>query len=90
MKTIDAEAFIKSKLAAEISKYPAGSVSKRDVIMNILDTSEEAYGRLDMCLTKLVYDEALEAMKRRIPLQFSIEQERLTRAALAVIRSLGY
>jgi hypothetical protein len=82
MRTIDAESYIKSKLAAEISRYPAGSVSKRDVIFTAPQADEETYLQIDSCLTKLVFAQAAEAAKLRIPNGFTAERDRLTQLAV--------
>ncbi len=88
MRTIDAQAYIQQKMAAEIARYPAGSVSKRDVIYQ-LDTADEAtYGKLDAALTKLVYDEAAKAAASRIPAKYSSEVIRLTALAQASLQQL--
>lgn len=87
MRTIDANSYIQNKLAAEIARYPAGSVSKREVIFNIEHDDEETYAKLDRALTKLVYDEAIAASQLRIPPKFTSERDRLTDLAQQAISS---
>lgn len=89
MRTIDAASYIAQKMAAQIATYPAGSVSKRDVIMQLDVADEDTYSRLNGVLTKLVYDEAAVAAARRIPAKYSDEVVRLTALAQAAVQSLN-
>jgi hypothetical protein len=88
MKTIDAAAYIKDKMSAEIARYPAGSVSKRDVIYNVPASDEGTYAKLDAALTKLVYDQAAVANLHK-PGLFGPERDRLTALAQEVAQGLS-
>lgn len=88
MRTIDAEKYVKDKMAADIARYPAGSVSKRDVIMHVGKADEETYSRLNRVLTDLVYDEAAKAAALRIPAKYTDEVVRLTNLAQAAVQSI--
>lgn len=88
MKTIDAQAYIQAKMVAELSRYPVGSVSKREVIFTISTCDEPAFAALDVKLTTLVYAEAKAAAILKRPTQFLAERERLTALAVQAIQSL--
>jgi len=82
MKTLDPD-IIHRRIMAEIAKYPANSVSKREIVLSLpIEADPEAQiSRLDAKLTKAIYDDAVAAYKRNSgPLKTvsSQELERLT------------
>lgn len=86
MRTINAASYIHSKLAAQIATYPAGSVSKREIIAHVTYADETVFAKLNELLTRLVYSEAAKA-KLWVPVKFSDEAIRLTGLAQSMISS---
>lgn len=64
--TFDAVGAVHKRIAGELAKYPANSVSKREIIATVpLGSDPEAqFARLDAKLTKVIYDDAVAAYKR--------------------------
>lgn len=64
MRTIDAASYLQAKLADLLKKYPADSVSKREVVYTLpFDQSAEielAAAELDQKLTATIYRQAAE------------------------------
>lgn len=66
MKTFDGAQLVMQHVAKELAKYPANSVSKREIVATVpLDGPDEAkFSNLNAALTKLAYDEAAAAVKK--------------------------
>lgn len=66
MKTFDGAELVMRNYTKEIAKYPANSLSKREIITTIsTDGADETkFDAINSKLTKLVYDEAKAAVDK--------------------------
>lgn len=71
MNTIDAAAYLQTKIADIMKKYPANSISRREVVSTLPYEGEdiEAYAaRVDRTVTTAIFKSAAEAWGKMPPL----------------------